>query len=128
MEKDKLLKVLDMPEGRQHQEIVRLAWHYKKSSPAMADYHREAKGGYMETSLADLAFRLRDEVVASEEGSDNFLSAIIEVIKYREGAAFCPTCGREAATKASWEWGDKAGPTDWIIAALIAKEQANKTP
>lgn len=115
---NKLLKVLDMTEGEQHQAICKYAWHHRKESSILADYHREHKGGYMETSLADLAFRLRDEAVENRE----FMWACAKVYNKAWKYKLEPH-EVDAPTIAMWVWfANHAKPIHWIIAALIAKE------
>lgn len=107
-----LLAVLDLPEEEQIQFLV----DYLESSTDQS---------YLPDQLADLAFRLRDEVIKLENGSKFLLEAIVEIIGHKEGRAICPTCGHEQATRGFWEWRDKAQPIDHIVAALRAKEMAS---
>jgi len=110
---DELLTVLDMPEEKWLRAIATFAYHSRKDSEILADFHREYKCGYMETSLADLAFRLRDEVIQTL-GKDYWRDAWEEIwIKIK------------GLTRENYMWGFyKAQPIHWIIAALIAKELA----
>jgi len=56
-----IAEISAMSENEQSQWLQKYAWYHRKESKILADYHREVKSGYCETSLADLAFRLRDE-------------------------------------------------------------------
>jgi hypothetical protein len=109
-----LLAVLDLPEEEHLMAVAKLAWRSRKKSSILADFHREYKGGYMDTSLADLAFRLRDEAVSDlpeRNAAEKWESALKAVCKHI--GIYLPID----------EWFvDHAQPIHWIIAALIAKE------
>jgi hypothetical protein len=94
MSKDELLKYLDMNED----ERVDWLWNRDILKP--------------NESLADLAFRLRDEVV--KESHRAFHDAVYEVMEY---------CGDDSWASAYWGMA-LAKPIHWIIAALIAKEKS----
>lgn len=88
-----LLAVLDMPVNKQRKRIAELTKiHY-------------------EGTLADLAFRLRDEVTSSSDLWPEIWNEALRLVaaKYRK------------TQKDEW-FVDKAQPIHWIIAALIAKE------
>ena len=91
-----LLAVLDMPEGspEQYGWLLSTIREHKACCPA------------------DLSFRLRDEVLSSENGMRQWICGMFDVYM--------------KATKnklLNWKWGYvKAKPIHWIIAALIAKE------
>ena len=88
---DELLAVLDMPEEEQEE------WCRDKTMPYR---WRE--------SLADLAFRLRDEAVVNQG----------EVAWHRAVVKVCDYMGKRIV----WFKG-YAQPIHWVIAALIAKEK-----
>lgn len=91
MTKDELLAVLDMSEDEQWEWCV-----------------KNVKEKTIGESLADLAFRLRDEVVA-ECGDIVWHKAVVKICDYmRMGTAW---------------FKNYAKPIHWIIAALIAKQK-----
>ena len=96
-----LLKVLDM------NEEDRWVWLRKK----VGRFH----------SLADLAFRLRDEVV--KENQDSWLKGCYVVDcktgNYGDGRIYTDNNGLTAESNIL-----RAKPIYWIIAALIAKEMS----
>ncbi|KKK88939.1 hypothetical protein LCGC14_2738100 [marine sediment metagenome] len=101
-----LLKVLDMSEKEQRKWL--LVHYFKQRMP--------------HESTADLAFRLRDEVIAEDDKSEidcSWCEASYEVYLY--------VIGEENEMEAkegldTW-FSMRAKPIHWIIAALIAKEQ-----
>ena len=93
---NKLLKILDMTEEEQYR------WAVGKYSKYLARYPQ--------SSLADLAFRLRDEAMSSS----NLRKALLDVHQKAEGPQ-----NRE---QDYGFWFLRAKPIHWIIAALIAKE------
>ena len=96
MKKEELLKVLDMSEDEQWEWCIQNTKHIGES-------------------LADLAFRLRDEAVAKNHA--DFHNAIYNIMVKVEGDNKWATAF----------WGEcLAKPIHWIIAALIAKEQDNE--
>ena len=96
----RLLAILDMTEDEQFWDIQ------KYLSKDLAELYDT-----QEISLADLAFRFRDEAV--KENSRDFHDAIYEVMMKVEG-------GDKWATAF---WGECiAKPIHWIIAVLITKE------
>ena len=97
MKKEELLKVLDMSEDEQD------SWVRVNTRPYLV---RE--------SLADLAFQLRDEVSCRESSSVSWRQA-----KY----AVCFNETKYTSIYNKW-FVDEAKPIHWIIAALIAKEDA----
>lgn len=97
-----LLEILHMPEDRQK---VCLA-----VDGVLGDYSTE--------SLAETAFRMRNEVIKA--GCD-WLSAVCEVIEYCEGQEYCDECGQKHKTEKYFNWSEDAQPIHWIIAALIAE-------
>ena len=99
MNEQELLAVLDMSEAEQS------VW-------TEAPEHGNRQMG---ESLADLAFRLRDEVVAKSHA--DFHEAIYDVMVKVEGNDNWATAF----------WGECiAKPIHWIIAALIAKDKENE--
>lgn len=91
---EKLLAVLDLPEKEQVDYLF------------LHDYD-------LDESLADLAFRLRDEVLESESGTLHWVMAMFDVYMKMTGSKLL-----------NWKWGYvKAKPIHWIIAALIAKHK-----
>ena len=93
-----LLSVLDLPE---YEQITWLA------SEGVAKLMGEVGKMVLVVSLADLAFRLRDEIKEPED----FLSALYTVTQYL----------KVKYTETFWGL-FYAKPIDWIITALIAKE------
>ena len=95
---DELLAVLDMPEEKQQMWLI----YKQRIEPT--------------ESLADLAFKLRDEVIKKYKGQfnpiDSWVRGIIKV-----------------CSKFDWflyDWNILAQPIHWIIAALVAKEIESK--
>ena len=123
MDKNKLLKVLDMPEKEQRAWVGYFAkeqqWrpcthtscHNHKSHPC--ENCGRIGGYYYLGSLADLAFRLRDEA-----GVIGNMHKGIKMV--------CKKASPPNKTFIEW-WAYEAQPIHWIIASLIAKE-ANKNP
>ena len=108
MTEQELLAVLDMSEDEQQ------IWLIKKE--VMVGAVLQCKGGSElpcpSESLADLAFRLRDEVVAKSHA--DFHEAIYDIMVKVEGNDNWATAF----------WGECiAKPIHWIIAALIAKDK-----
>jgi hypothetical protein len=105
----KLLKVLDHSEDQQKIFLV------------VNDVIKTEKGEKGEVvlceSLADLAFRLRDEMVKREDG--NWCEAEMQVYDYL-GAEKTYDCGLDTYFVMY------AQPVYWIIAALIAQEMGKK--
>ena len=95
-----LLKVLDMSKDEQGEYLFQKdIWKLE----------------IQKESLADLAFRLRDEAVAKNHA--DFHNAIYNIMVKVEGDNKWATAF----------WGEcLAKPIHWIIAALIAKEQDNE--
>ncbi|KKN71398.1 hypothetical protein LCGC14_0421200 [marine sediment metagenome] len=97
---EKLLKVLDLPEEEQER------WVFENVSS-----YQNLCG---EKSLADLAFRLRDKVISSENGTRKWVCGMFDVYMKMTGSKLL-----------NWKWGYvEAKPIHWIVAALIAKEKA----
>ncbi len=92
MKKEDLLKVLDMSEDEQ------LVWTLKIGH---GDRH-------INESLADLAFRLRDE--AAEKDWVGWQVSSCYVWEATHDSEYCPG-----------KFGNRAKPIEWVIAALIAK-------
>lgn len=107
-----LLKVLDMSEDFQwnflvsHQDIQELCEH-------QLDAFCQKK--FKRRILADLAFRLRNEVKGSE-GHEKWVKSTQKVFEYIH-----PGNSNNLYSVAAY-FCDKAQPINWIIAALIAKE------
>ena len=102
---DKLFPVLEMPEERQ------LKWAQKNLM--------ESSSERWCTSLADLAFRLRDEAVNIRYSK---LVSAMEKVAMKSAKALT-SYDMEGFN----EWFTmEAQPIDWIIAALIAKELAKQ--
>lgn len=101
-----ILELLDMTEEEQQGQIIN--WAYMNMDSAK--YH--AFVSKMPESLADLAFRLRDEILNSENGTIKWVAGMFDVYMKMTGSKLL-----------NWKWGYiKAKPIHWIIAALIAKE------
>lgn len=96
MDKTELLKVLDMSEANQIEWLIMNTLFYKYSQ---------------EESLADLAFRLRDEV--SRKGFD--FQKLLNKVRIDSDS------GYEGAVNSIFWICHIAKPIHWIIAALIAK-------
>lgn len=105
-----LLAILDMPEDRQRICLTTEGILEKETA--------ETVGTCLIPSLADVAFRMRDEVI---KNGCNWLSAVCEVIEYCEGQEYCKECHQKRVTKKYFNWGEQAQPVHWIIAALIAE-------
>ncbi len=105
MTNEELLKVLDMSEEEQTSWLCSYIYCNKKGE----DYWYNFLNRHI--SLADLAFRLRDEAVKSSHV--DFHEAIYDVMMKVEGHDSWATAF----------WGECiAKPIHWIIAALIVKE------
>lgn len=95
---DELLAVLDMPTvGNQ------IGWCLKNAGMKGTE------------SLADLAFRLRDEVRYLGNKKDKYFFEARAIV-----------CRKSSATVAGIWFSRDAQPIHWIIAALIAKELAKE--
>lgn len=106
-----LLDILDSPED--NQKI------YLAIGGILGIEEDEKTGAaYLTESFADVAFRMRDEVI--KNGCD-WLKAVCEVIGHLEGQEYCKECGQKHKTKKVFNWGEEAQPVHWIIAALIAE-------
>ena len=106
MSTDELLAVLDMPEDEQ------LIWCAKNAGLDLLD-----------ATLADLAFRLRDEAVwhISDEAIPHWENALKKIYVHLFS---CLEPETEYAEKVMWRWWfESAKPIHIIIAALIAKEK-----
>ena len=103
-----LLAVLDLPEREQFHKLDDLG--------IIDENHREMIFLFGQNSgLADLAFRLRDEV----RSNGHFYAGIIYVRRKMTGKEICD-CEHCLCFAAIYEF----KPIHWIIAALIAKELA----
>ena len=100
-----LLKILDMSEDEQ------INWLMDKDY--MPNYYVGMRGRKHDDSLADLAFRLRDE--AKGHSWNGWLDATKEVWK---------TIHKYWTYEQFWM--SQAKPIHWIIAALIAKEKKDE--
>lgn len=109
---DKLLAVLDMPEEEQIEFL----------KDELPDLRGDIINGGI--SLADLAFRLRDEAMPYCCGG-GWLDIIRRITVYMEKYVVCDKCQQSKATK-SWNWDIQAQPIHWIIASLIAKALQGK--
>ena len=110
-----LLKVLDISEDEQQ-----MIWLIKKE--VMVGAVLQCKGGSElpcpSESLADLAFRLRDE---ARKCSDEALAEAWAMIYHYD----CPDKRNTDGDVYIW-WIWNAKPIHWIIAALIAKDKNNE--
>lgn len=83
----------------------------------------------LDESLADLAFRLRDETIEMVRPVKylgcRWVDAVCKVIPYCEGRVPCKECGHETIKKL-FDWSKDAQPIHWIIAALILQEMLQK--
>lgn len=96
---DELLAVLDMTKAEQY------GWAVDKYPEYLAKYPQK--------SLADLAFRLRDE--ACKISCEKYHESLESVYNYH---------GIQKQCQSFYGWlMYRIEPIDWIIAALIAKEQ-----
>ncbi len=101
MDKAELLKVLGMT-------------NVKKQTFLIYKY-----GGIEPTeSLADLAFRLRDEVCKTESGCERYYAALEDIYKHRKIQKQCQSFN-------AWMT-YRIAPIDMIIAALIAKGEQDE--
>lgn len=92
-----LLAVLDISEDEQWWYLVN-----QKLIPAQ----------YRQLHRADLAFRLRDEVLEGKDGLRVWVAGMFDVYMKMTGSKLF-----------NWKWAYiKGQPIHWIIAALIAKE------
>lgn len=122
---DELLAVLDLPEEEQSVWLFdRFATSFMKKMQEVGDRlkweeneWRSTKQDAMSNQVADLAFRLRDEIGEGRMFDD--LNCEEAVYKYRVKENYRP----EMFT--SW-WICHSKPIHWIIAALIAKELAKE--
>ena len=111
MDNKDLLKLLVMTEHEQQKALYDLG--YTQYVHKFTDYYGDGDcyvwmAGGSKCSIADLAFRLRDEAV--KESHKKFYDAIYEVMAY---------CGDDSW--ASMLWGMAyAKPIHWVIASLIA--------
>lgn len=105
-----LLSILDMPEVQQRRCL--------ETDGILEKETAETVGTCLIPSFADIAFRIRDEVIKA--GCD-WLEAVCAVIQYCEGEKRCEACGQNHKTKKYFNWSDDAQPIHWIIAALIAE-------
>lgn len=123
-----LLAVLDMTAEEQLKAVARLAWHHRKDSEVLAAFHREYKSGYMEMSLADLAFGLRDDLhyvigeLAWEEAC---------LIVWRDWKKRIKSTSLQKPELKQRRWSEHwilfwADPIVWVITALIAKMLAKE--
>ena len=105
MSKDKLLAVLDLSEDEQWE------WLWKNRQLTHISWNMTATRNMI---LADLAFRLRDEVFQKGQRYA-YNNALEEVYEYEK------ELDKKGTDKAGWGiyWSQ---PIHWIIAALIAKE------
>ena len=111
---DNLLAVLDMTEDERwsflcsHQGIQEMCNN-------QLDVNCQKK--YKRMVLADLAFLLRDKVLALESGTTKWVMAMFDVYMKMTGSKLL-----------NWKWGYVvADPIHWVVAALIvlAKEEKN---
>ena len=112
MNEQKLLAVLDMSEDEQDY------WTVENTD-------RGIRGGNYE-SLADLAFRLRDEIRSKVNYScwmnakETVAKAIWSKHKWHKRGSY------KYLTSIYTFWTNQAQPIHWIIAALIAKDKDDK--
>lgn len=120
---DKLLKVLDMPENKQLVFVNNL-WQNRQISQEYdlsPDIHGKLKMTFQNrVMLADLAFRLRDEVKDHKRARHLVYRHLIKLGKIPK--LMCNCCYQPW-----WDWWvDSSQSIHWIIAALIAKELAKE--
>lgn len=124
---DSLLELIDAP-------FVSQQIHLVAAGIIKSGEDEDTGAAYLEESFADLAFRLRDEIMQIEKDAQYtlhphkglWLDALCEVIEYCEGRTYCKECHQKHSTKKLFSWGDHAQPIHWIVAALIAKEMAKE--
>ena len=118
-----LLKLIDAPFVSQ--QIYLVAAGIIKSGE-----DEDTGAAYLEESFADLAFRLRDEMIEKVKPVRHlglrWLDAVVEVIQYCEGRVYCKECHQERKTKKLFDWSRDAQPIHWIVAALILQEMLRK--
>lgn len=126
-----LLDVLDMSEDEQETWIGQYAFAHKKESQALLDFEtsdKEYNNSYgdigLPMSLADLAFRLRDEAgeVALMKGQKQVYIAV----HYKEEFWKNYSETTSYAETERWFGSKEARPIRWIIAALIAKDKEDE--
>ena len=110
MTEQKLLTVLDLPNAEQQIKAL-YDFGYTEYFVKLAcgdGIKYECRTG----SLADLAFRLRDEVLNSKNGTIKWVDGMFDVYMKMTGSKLL-----------NWKRGYiEAKPIHWVIAALIAKE------
>ena len=102
---DELLSVLGMTEEEQ--------WDWLVDNPESEFWPDAIFYGERERYIADLAFRLRDEVIKTN--IHKYIKAKLIITEYMS-----------KIKKKTWLYSTEAQPIHWIIAALIAKEQSEK--
>ena len=105
-----LLEILGMPKDQQRRCL--------EVDGILKTAEDEKGAAYLTESLAETAFRMRDEVIKA--GCD-WLQAVCEVIEYCEGIRYCKECHQKRVTKNYFNWNDQAQPIHWIVATLIAE-------
>ena len=119
-----LLKVLDMSEEEQLQWLIDK--NITDGSLAISQVTNEIVPHWIRIELADLAFRLRDEVAKVKDLSDIFNPTKLTIAYFD---AFMDICDYY-----KYPWSENKGdvytwimycakPIHWIIAALIAKDK-----
>ncbi len=115
MDKTDLLKVLDMSEDEQ------ITWFYRRPEPELHNIVLVSpKARFKEYRLADLAFRLRDEVRDKTE-----LANAKEVV----WGEWCRITWEQRKANGETKkhvrihkfWLERSEPIHWIIAAIVAK-------
>ena len=104
MNKDQLLKILDMCENKQWKWLIKNIFKISWDGKYTHFYYQNEEI----LSLADLAFRLRDE------DKYNFVFGLVEVWQHLKNEMGTPSPG---------EMIRDSKPIHWIIAALIAKAE-----
>lgn len=131
-----LLKVLDMSEEEQveffyikgYRQLVDtfpvggLRIKCNDSNEIISVKHSQSKLRFDKRALADLAFRLRDEVIV-EQGTMAWFNALFDLNEYVGGSKKYTTPSMPFDED---RWLCYYGkPIHWIIAALIAKDKEN---
>lgn len=108
------LAVLDMPESKQAEWLCKAELIEPGAHACIIDSRtEEEKHAWIQAIFADLAFRLRDEVLSSENGTIKWVAGMFDVYMKMTGSKLL-----------NWKWGYvKAEPIHWIIAALIARQE-----
>lgn len=122
---EELLAVLDLPKEEQFD------WLFKRGivddSIARSQVTDKIVPHWCDIELADLAFRLRDEVVAVDGNAVKLnlgMWYVYRRVQYQDHRFDYPPCGTEQGLASGW-FAYYAKPIHWILASLIAKELSN---